>query len=233
MTGYNPQTISNYGVDTAIAQYGRASSIADAETLIYSDVGHTFPIFQFPMANGTWCYDTASDGYWHRRGYWNAPLNRFDAWRPRIYWHAFGKHLVGDSRTGTIYQMDSTLGTETSGEGIRRVRVAPPLYASDGQRLWVDRLDLELQSGVGTQSGQGADPQAMLRISQDYGQTWGTQRMRSVGKAGQFGKRVFWLRNGSSLGSWVPELSVTDPVPWRIVDADVVGTNIANGQRAA
>ena len=234
MTGYNPQRISNYGVETAISGYGRASSVADAETLIYSDVGHTFPVFQFPMANGTWAFDTAGGNYWHQRGAWNAPLNRFDMWKPRIYWHAFGRHLVGERATGTIYQMDSTLGTETNGvDGVRRVRVAPPLYAVDGNRMWVDRMDLELQSGVGTQTGQGANPKIMMESSRDYGQTWGTQRMRAVGGPGQFGTRVFWLRNGSSLKSWVPRLTVTDPVPWRIVDASVLGTNIANGQRAA
>lgn len=234
MTGYNPEVISNYGVDTAIAQYRRSSDITDAETLIYSDVGHTFPVFQFPRANATWAFDTAGGNFWHRRGAWNAPLNRFDAWKPRVHWTAFGKHFVGERSTGTIYQMDTTLGTETNGtDGIRRVRVAPPLYAADGQRMWVDRLDLILQAGVGTQTGQGSDPMAMLRSSTDYGQTWGTQRPRAIGKTGKFGTRVFWLRNGSSLNSWVPELTVTDPVPWRIVDADVLGTNIANGRRAA
>lgn len=231
MPGYTPQEISNYGVDTAIGGYKRTAVITDAETLIYADVGHTFPVIRFPRANATWAYDTTNQ-FWHQRGKWNAPRGVFDAWTPRIHWMAFGKHLVGDS-TGTISELDPTVGTELDGSAMRRVRVAPPLFATDGERMWVDRFDIEFQSGVGTLAGQGIDPQAMLRISKDYGQTWGPQRQRSVGRLGKYGQRVFWLRNGSSLNSWVPELTVSDPVPWRVMDADVLGTNIANQRQAA
>lgn len=232
MRGYVPEKISNYGVDTAVAGYRRDMALADAETLIYQDIGHTFANVRFPRGNATWTWDTTST-YWHQRGYWNAPQARFDLWRPRVHWTAFGRNLVGTADSSTIFELDNDVTTEADGTSTRRVRVAPPLYATDGQRLWCDRLGVELQTGVGTQSGQGQHPQAMLRISNDYGQTWGPQRMRNVGEVGKYGQKVYWLRNGSSLSSWVPELSVSDPVPWRVVDADVLGRNIANLRRAA
>lgn len=232
MRGYVPESVSNYGVDVAIASYKRSSVITDAETLLYDQIGHSFAMVRFPRANATWGLDVGN-GFWHQRGYWNAPNNRFDLWAPRVHWTAFGKHLAGTATSGTISEMDVEVGTETDATSINRLRIAPPLYTTNGNRLWVDRFELELQSGVGLTSGQGSDPQAMLRISKNYGQSWGTERSRSVGRIGEFNRRVFWLRNGSSLKSWTPELRVSDPVPWRVIDASYLGRNIANSQRAA
>lgn len=230
MPGYVPQKISNYGVDTAVAGYQRTQQITDAETLIYADQGHTFAIVRFPKANATWAVDTANN-YWHERGFWNSGKNQYDIWRPRVHWTAFGKHLVGDAETGTISEQDVSVGTEADGSNIRRLRIGPALYA-DANRFWVDYFELGVQPGLGLQQGQGSDPQAMLRVSKNYGQTWGNQRMRSAGAAGKYGQRVFWTRNGSSRGSWVPEVSVSDPIPWRLTYAVVEGRGIANRQAA-
>jgi len=56
--------------------------------------------------------------------------------------------------------------------------------------------------------------------------TWGNLREASNGSLGDYDKRVTWYACGSSLNLWVPEITVSDAIPWRLLNADVKGTNI-------
>lgn len=214
--GYSPQKISTPELDTAIARYQRDSIITDAEALVYQDQGHTFYVLRFPAANATWAYDLTTNS-WAERGKWNAALNRYDVWWPRVHLYAFGSHLVGDAATGTIAAMDVTYPSEADGSAIRRLRRGAPLM-NDQRRMPIKRFELLLETGLGVQSGQGSDPQVMFRGSSDGGKTWGTQRQASAGAVGKYDTRVFWTRLGSPR-IWVPEVTVADPVPWRLIDA--------------
>lgn len=67
------------------------------------------------------------------------------------------------------------------------------------------------------------NPQVMLRWSDDGGHTWGNEHWRSVGKAGEWGHRVFWRRLGMTekLRDRVYEVSGTDPVKIAILGAEL------------
>ena len=64
----------------------------------------------------------------------------------------------------------------------------------------------------------GGDPQVMLRLSNDGGKTWISEVWRSAGKVGEYLRRVRWNRLGVARRR-VFEVSVTDPIPWRLVGA--------------
>jgi hypothetical protein len=230
--GYVPQPVSTYALETAIAGYQRTSTISDAEALVYQAAGHTFYILRFPSANATWGYDLRT-GLWHERDTLNALTGQPDAWHARVITHAFGKHLVGYSATGTIARLDDTIGTEVDETAIRRLRIPPALAARDGARLYVDRFELGIEPGLGTPSGQGSDPQVMERHSFTDGKTWSNQRMRSAGRQGEYGRQVVWLKNGSSRKTWVPEITITDPFPQRIVSASVLTRGLVSQQGVA
>lgn len=230
--GYVPLPIGSYALDTAIARYQRDATIADAEALVYQRAGHTFYVLKFPAAGATWVYDLRT-GLWHERGQWNSAANRFDAWHPRAITYAFGQHLIGEGATAAISVLDDTVGVEADGSAMRRVRIPPALQAKDGGRLYVDRFEVGIEPGVGTATGQGANPVAALRISRDNAKTWGNERTRPIGRLGETKKRVFWTRNGSSDTSWVPEIVITDPVPTRIVSASIVGRGLQSPQQPA
>jgi len=70
----------------------------------------------------------------------------------------------------------------------------------------------------------GDDPQVMLRISNDGGKTWITMPQRSAGKMGEYQKRVRWNRCGAARRR-VWEISMTDPVAWKITGAYLTGMN--------
>jgi hypothetical protein len=71
---------------------------------------------------------------------------------------------------------------------------------------------------------QGSDPQVMLRWSDDGGHTWSNEHWRSMGRIGEYGKRVLWRRLGMTLKirDRVYEISGTDPVPVYIMGANLI-----------
>jgi hypothetical protein len=71
---------------------------------------------------------------------------------------------------------------------------------------------------------QGADPQVMLRWSDDGGHTWSNEHWASMGKIGQYYKRVIWRRLGMTvkLRDRVYEASGTDPVKIAIMGAELI-----------
>ena len=71
----------------------------------------------------------------------------------------------------------------------------------------------------------------MLRSSTNA-KTWSDTRTASAGKQGAYGTQVVWTRLPSSTQMWVPEVTVTDPIPWRMVGAEVDGRGFW-GQTAA
>ncbi len=211
--GYTPQRISTHAVEDAIAGYSR---VDDAIGETYEDRGHAFYLLTFPTAGVTHVYDFITSK-WHTRGHWIAEQNRYDALRPTFHCFAFNKHLMADRTTGHIYQMDAAFGFDLDGRPMRRVRRAPAVV-NQRQRIFFPRFEVLLQAGMGLASGQGSLPIAMVRISNDGGRTWGNERSASAGAIGQYGTRLRFLNTGSGRLR-VFELSVSDPVPWRLTDA--------------
>lgn len=230
--GYVPVPISNYAVEGALQDFARTATIDDAELLVYQDLGHLFAAFGFPTADATWCVDLSGGSLWHERGRWVPNSREFQAWRPRVHCYAFGQHLVGDRATGTISYLDNDSATEADGSVVRRVRIGPPLWASTRQRIQISRFQLQVDTGLGVKSGQGSDPMVMFSSSMD-GRTWTPERLASAGKRGQYGKKVFWTRCGSSEKVWMPQISVSDPIPWRLSGAEIDGTGFRMAGRQA
>ena len=91
----------------------------------------------------------------------------------------------------------------------------------DGRWLQLRALDVLLQAGIGNAVDPGADPQVMLQISRDGGRTWGPERWRSAGRRGATTTRTLILHAGRYREGAV-RLVVTDPVPWRFLQASGV-----------
>ena len=70
---------------------------------------------------------------------------------------------------------------------------------------------------------QGANPQVMLRWSDDGGHTWSNEHWKSMGPIGQTGYRTIWRRLGMTLKlrDRVYEISGTDPVQIAIMGAEL------------
>jgi hypothetical protein len=87
-------------------------------------------------------------------------------------------------------------------------------------------LQINCETGVGINSGQGDDPQMILRWSDDGGHTWSNERSISVGKVGEYYQRAIYRRLGMTLKlrDRVYEISGTDPVKIAITGAQLYVT---------
>lgn len=231
--GYTMQRISTHAIEYAWQNY---STIADAVAYSFQDQGHTIVHWYFPTANKSWRYDVAT-GLWHEVGFWNG--NSFDGHRSCSHMFAFGKHLVGDPKSGNIYQMSQPTSDgaggwnfcDDFGNTIRRVRRSPYI-GQVGIFNFVDSIEFVMDVGLGPSiqlsdgAGNPRDPQAMLRVSKDGGHNWISDRILNLGQIGKFATRVKTNRFGKFQGGsgMIFELSLSDPVPVRITDADLVGT---------
>lgn len=217
---YAPTRISNSAVEYALGTYLRDGiDLSDAVSMVYEEDGHVFLSITFSAADATWVYDITTK-MWHRRGLWDlnsGAIAQFTAWRPMYHCYAFGKHLVGDRATGVMYEMGIDQFRDAGDALIRRVRVTPHLF-NENKYLIYDRLQLDMQVGVGLSSGQGVNPLVMAQMSKDGGLTYGNERQVSAGAMGKYKTRVMWNRWGISRDT-VFKISVSDPVPWRIVNA--------------
>lgn len=231
--GYTPLRFSTFAVETAISRYLRESRIDDAEGFGVEWEGHQFYILNFPSARASWAADLET-GDWFELSSFAGGVDT--VWRSRVHCLAFGKHLVADRSTGTIAYLDINKGTEADGATQRLLRIPPSLMAQNNQRLGVSRFQALIQGGIGAVTGTNPEtnPVAMLRVSYDFGRTWGNELTAALGRQGETGTEVFWTRLGSSELGWVPEVVITDPArPLAMIGADLLGSNLGISAQGA
>lgn len=213
--GYTPRRVSIEPVEEIL----RSGTVSDAVAHTYSQAGHEFYVLRLPSIGRTLVYDAAVgavDRYaaWHERQ--SGTATEPAAWGITCMFEAFGKTVVGTA-DGHVYELDLDSCTEGDDQ-IRRVVTSAPLYP-DGKRGVMREIELECELGVGIKSGQGSDPQAMLRFSRDGGMTFGNERWASLGAVGSRRARASWAQLGM-FRSGVAEISIADPVKVAIYGAN-------------
>jgi outer membrane protein assembly factor BamB len=222
--GYTGQRISTHAVEYAIQSYG---TISDAIAFTYQQDGHAFYVLTFPTAQKTWVFDVAT-GAWHERaGFANGQFIRH---RANCQTFFNNQVVVGDFQNGKIYAYDLDVFADDNlpQKWLRSWR-ALPTGQNNLKRTAQHALQLECETGVGLVTGQGNDPQVILRFSDDGGHTWSNEKWAGMGKMGNYGFRAFWRRLGMTdkLRDRVYEVSGTDPVKIAILGAELAlsGTN--------
>ena len=178
----------------------------------------------FPTANATWVYDVATQA-WHERAGWDTTLGQFTRHRSNCQCNFGGNTVVGDYENGNIYTFD--LGVYADNSSIQkwlRSWRALPSGTNNLKRSSQHSLQLNCESGTGLNTGQGSDPQIMLRWSDDGGHTWSNEHLSNMGKIGEYYRRVFWRKLGMTvkLRDRVYEVSQTDPVKAVIMGAELI-----------
>ena len=219
--GYTPVRISTHAVEFSI---GQQPSPAAADGAVYNLQGHAFYVLTFPPAGDSggvsWVYDLTS-GLWHQVGTYDAGTDNFGIW-PAIYaTTSAGFQIVGSRTDGKIYFMQPSHATEFDATtGITRRRRAPQLVSGDLDRVIYDKFQLFMEVGLAPASGPGSTPTVLLQYSNDGGQTFNAGVTRSVGLHNAFNARVIW-RNLGQGRQRVFQITMRDPIPWRLVDAFV------------
>jgi len=207
--GYNSRVISPPQLNYQFSTYVK---VDDAAGYVFTIEGYTFYVLTFPTADKTWmyCQDT---NFWNE---WSS-YPKSGRHRSNCYAYFDGKHIVGDFENGKLYELDLDVYAD-DGNDIIRTRTTSSIN-QDRKRLFFYSLEVEFESGVGLQSGQGSDPQAMLQWSNDGGHTWSNEVWADIGKVGRYKNRAIWRRLGSGR-DYIFQLRVSDPVK-----AVVIGAN--------
>jgi hypothetical protein len=248
--GYNAQRVSTHAIEWQIQQY---NVLNDAIGYSYQQDGHSFYVLTFPTAQATWVFDV-STGAWHERAFWDGV--QFRRHRSNCQANFAGQVLVGDWESSAIYVLDQqTYDDNGQAQRWLRSWRALPTGQNNLKRTAQHMLQLDCESGVGVGTVEsyflltednlfltdesdnllitssisltdGANPQVMLRWSDDGGHTWSNEHWASMGRVGEYGKRVIWRRLGmtTKLRDRVYEISGTDPVKIAIMGAELSAT---------
>ena len=183
----------------------------DAIGFAYTHEGATFYVLTFPSDNLTLVFDTSTN-VWHTRA---SGVN--EARHPVNCAVQFASKIIcGHYSNGKLLYYDYDKYTDDGEMLIRRRR----MKAVDVERrqMFHYGLEVEFEAGVGLQTGQGSDPQAMMRFSDDGGHQWGYEHWVTIGKVGIYRNRARFKKLGRSRDR-IYEVAVSDPVPVRILSA--------------
>jgi hypothetical protein len=213
--GFKATRISTFAVENVIRGM-TSEAIAASTAWAYQQGGHLFYCLNLSGTDSTWVYD-ATTGLWHERQYQN--LWSLERDRVEVHAVAYGYNVVGDYQNGNVYALDLDYYSD-NGTPIARIRRAP--HVSDGLKfIRHNSFQLDLETGVGTSgSGQGINPQVMLRWSDDGGHTWSNEYWVEAGRIGEYKARAIWRRLGSSRDR-IYEVRMTDPVKWVLIGAEI------------
>lgn len=214
--GYNAERVSTQAIERLISTSNRFD---ESSAWTYYERGHAFYCLQVKGLNTTLVFDV-STGQWHERVYRNPVTNDEEQHRGATHMFVFNKHLVGDRETGVLYDMSLDYYSDFGNPLIKK-RISPVLVAENALQTHA-QFELDMEVGVGLTTGQGSDPQVMMRYSDNRGHTWSEELMRTYGAKGEYNTRVVWHSLGQTRGR-VYEISISDPVFVQINNAYLNG----------
>jgi len=221
--GYNHRRISNHSIENILNDTGDRTD--DAISFSYQSNGHIFYVITFITANKTFTYDVLTD-MWHERGTRDPLFNIVNRWEPIFASYAFGKTIVGDSKTSKVLQLDLNKYDEWDSRPIVRQHQSP-IYWDDLRTVIHRRFLLDMENGVGLQNGQGSNPQVMLQHSDDGGHTWSSERWTTIGRIGKFESQCSWRFLGRARER-VYRVRITDPIKVTLIGARVISETVRN-----
>lgn len=206
-SGFQIEPISDPDLNYQINQL---TSLTDAFGMLHRRHGRTFYTITFPTDDKTFEIDVEGKT-WHQR-----KSHSIGRWRVSGIGYFNSNFYCGDYNSGKIFKFSDSVYTE-DGDTIERERFTQVVHFSN-RRFQTHELIIDVESGVGLTTGQGSDPQLMLKYSDDGGNTWSSEIWQSIGKIGAYGTRVSFQNLGESRNRifW---LRMTDPVKFVITGA--------------
>jgi len=209
MAGYQPTRISTPELEYIINNY---SAVEDCVSYSYMLGGHPMLVMNFTTGNQTWLYDGLS-------GAWSELKNYTGSRHIAELGDTFiNKIIVTDYLNGNLYRLNSSVYTD-NGNPIYFELISRHI-AKEDVRLTIDKIQLDMETGVGTAIGQGSNPQIMLAVSKDGGHEYGTEQWVPFGAIGNYKARAVWRRLGQSR-DWTFKFRISDPVKRVIFDNSI------------
>jgi hypothetical protein len=179
-----------------------------------------FYCLQIKGLDTTLVYDGAT-GMWHERIFVDNLTNTEQQHRGSCHLFFNQKNLIGDRTSGKIYDQSLSF-YDHDGDEMHRIRVSPHLQ-DEKRNIAFSSFELDMETGRGLTTGQGSNPQIMLKYSNDGGRTYSPERWVSTGAIGKYLTRVRWGRCGSARDRiWF--IRYTEPTFFQINEAYINAT---------
>jgi hypothetical protein len=209
--GFTPQRISTEPVELLLK---KVTVPATLRIWTYQENGHTFLVITGGGMETSPCYDLSTQ-LWHERAYFDAQ-GLYEIHLGACNTQGFGRNLVIDRTNGNIYQMSEDFYSD-NGDELVMDRIFTHI-SQENQPFRSFNLTVCFESGVGTQTGQGADPQCMLSMSNDGGRTWFGNQFKSIGRVGEYIRSCKFSCLGTARIRTY-RIRITDPVKRAITGA--------------
>ena len=203
-TGFTPQRISTEPMELLL---GKVTNRASLRTWKYQQEGHVFFIITGGDMETSLVFDLTTQ-LWHERAFLNTQ-GFYEAHRGIACTFAFGKTLVIDRVNGNIYRMALDIYSD-NGMPLAADRIFTHI-SEENQNVRFASLVVDCETGVGTQTGQGFDPQMMMSMSNDSGRTYFAHQRRTMGRVGTYLTRMVFTRLGMARIRTF-RIRITDPV---------------------
>lgn len=193
VTGTQAIPVSNQALDYELQKY---ATVADASAILYRDNGIIFYRLNFTDADKTWVYNVSMSQpgahLWHEE-------QMLDGSRHLAQIHIYfqEKSYFGSYLDGILYEVDDSFLTN-NGESIKRLRITRPTTDESYKKIRVDRIEIDLMQGFASSNGDDKDPEVLLFISRDGGNTFGNGIRASMGKIGNRTARTIWRKLGTA-----------------------------------
>jgi hypothetical protein len=213
--GYQANVISTPDLENLMTTF--QSDLVNGVALSYVVDGHPMYQISFPVADTgvgrSFLYDV-STGLWSETQT-GLTANAASRHTGNLSSYFSGSNLITDFSNGNVYTLGS--GTYTDNTATIQREIVTRHVLSDFNVLTVDEVYIDMETGVGLNSGQGSNPQIMLQVSKDNGRTWQTERWVTMGALGAYSTRVIWRQFGSGR-DFTFRLKVTDPIKFVITE---------------
>lgn len=211
--GYQVVPVPNIKAESDFSKVFASSAICSGYTI----TGHEFLNVTVPgdisLQASSWTYD-AMTGQWSKRSSIGKPY-----YRGLLAVSTLAGAYLTDAFEGTLYRVDESSYSE-EGEPMEFEIVSRHLL-NDGDHLTLHGIQIDVETGVAPASGEGSDPHAILSVSKDHGKTWIIERHPSLGKVGEYRRRVMEYRFGTAR-DFAVKFRITDPVPRRVTGAFLI-----------
>ena len=163
----------------------------DADAFIYQQDGIYFYQLSFPTEDQTFCCNIAGK-FWFKKDTWYN--NRYGVHRAKWQIYANGINICGDRYSLNLLSMSSTVYQDV-GEKIRRVGVSPLMFYNN-KNFKLANLYIDCSVGEGLATDLATEPLLQVQFSKN-GVEWGVAHLKSLGRTGDYDKKVVFGRLGS------------------------------------
>ena len=207
--GLQAQAIGNPAIGQAIEGYTAPESAVGFTFTFHSQ---NFYYLSFP-GEESWLFNESSG--WTNLA--NGVLG--DSHLMNSYVNIYGKHLVGDRTSGNIYELDEDTYTDKSLVIQRQrdtVQLSGKTFGQPGAEVFMESLELILETGTSLITGQGSDAEIMMQYSDDGGRSFSAERRMNVGRLGEYQTKLEWFELGSFYNRMF-RFKMSDPIKWTLI----------------